>query len=156
MAIPKQVGHNPSPPIVGNMGDDLIQISPCAITVWNERFIALVASDNVIKFNLPKGTNYPSLTSTPITQDDPTPGYVVHAPITNPGEVLVFTTLPTILPVPYGIPLLNGNFIAKNIFDPFSDTTYPFGKVWMTAMNAHPHTQLGKAFPRAQWAISGQ
>jgi hypothetical protein len=139
MAIPKQVGHDPSPPIVGNMGDDLTQISPCAITVWNEKFIALVASDDVIKFNLPKGTNCPSLTPAPVTQDDATPGYAVHAPITNPGDVLVFSTLPTILPVPYGIPLPNGNFIAKNIFDTFSDTTFPFGKVWMTAMT-HIHT----------------
>jgi hypothetical protein len=146
MAIPKQVGHDPTPPIVGNMGDDTKNLSPCTITNWRDMFIALVPDAHVIKFNLTKGSNCPSLTTSPVTPENQTPDFAVLPPIQHPSEALQFALLPTILPVPYGVPLPTGNFLSNAITNTFSAGTYLFGRVWMDAMTQIFATNSGKPF----------
>jgi Zinc finger C-x8-C-x5-C-x3-H type (and similar) len=146
VAVPKQVGYDPTPPIIGNMGDSTDVLSPCSFTTWNETFIALVTTNDVTKFLLSEGTACPYLTTSPVTTENPTPEQAVHAPIQHPGEALRFAILPIFLPVPYGVLIPSGNFAANTLDSSFSDTDYPFGRIWMTAM-AHIHsTNAGKPF----------
>jgi hypothetical protein len=81
VAVPKQVGYDPTPPIIGNMGDSTDVLSPCSFTTWNETFIALVTTNDVTKFLLSEGMTCPYLNTSPVTTEDPTPEYAVHAPI---------------------------------------------------------------------------
>jgi hypothetical protein len=146
IAVPKQVGHDPTPPIVGNMGNDLTHISPCSITVWTTSFIGLVTTTDSTNFNLQTGSNCPSLTTAPVTPDDPTPGYAQHAPFQFPGDAFQFSLLPLFLPVPYGLPIPLGNFHDDTITNAYTDTTYPFGRVWLNSMSHIHSTNAGKPF----------
>jgi hypothetical protein len=95
-----------------------------------------------------EGTNCPSLTtSLVVTAKDLTPEYAVHAPIQHPGEALRFAILPIFLPVPYEVSIPSGKFAANAPpVDSFSDTNYPFGRVWVIAMSHIHSTNNAKPF----------
>jgi hypothetical protein len=81
-----------------------------------------------------------------VSGDHRRPHSRVCRPCSHPGNALRFAILPIFLPVPYGVSIPSGNFAANTLDDSFSDTVYPFGRIWMTAM-AHIHsTNAGRPF----------
>ena len=135
-----------TPPIVGNMGNDLTHISSCSITDWTTSFIGLVTTIHYTNFNLQTGSNCPSLTTAPVTPDDPTPGYAKHAPFQFPGNAFPILPSTPFHPVLYGLPIPHGIFHNDTITNAYTDTTYHFRRVWLHSMSHIHSTNAGKPF----------